>query len=292
MSAYDEQDLLARRAKYPEASGWETARAWIFRPSQDEQVRMGIERVLERDLIAEFLQRVVHEEDIPSRQTPEQHINWDSYRANFVRIRNACDHALLAKLLWAIFTWTKAQPITERARYLKEAVGSSADLATILGHNGVLEPFLSAILSREDPHGSLTLLKQTFEGIEHDPKATAVLVLDFIYAVRDIADNDAVLSAFFDGFELKANYGIGRDIGASITWNASPMLKAIANVKGRPIVQLYENFLRHVFTTARAANAQDWPTWQRAYDGEFLLWTNVIQSGMFNPKRAFEYGET
>jgi hypothetical protein len=104
MSA-DEQDLLARRAKYPEASGWETARAWIFRPGQDDQVRMGIERVLERGLITEFLQRVVHEEEIPSRQALEQHIRWDSYRANFVRIRKACDHPLLAKLLWVVMQW-------------------------------------------------------------------------------------------------------------------------------------------------------------------------------------------
>ena len=192
----EELDLLKTRADYRPGTGWETARAWLFNPNNDDQIRMGVELLLDNNLIAEFIKHTGV--DISVSRGSEK---WGRYRQTFERIKSCCDRETLAKVLWAIFSWASGKETLARATYLREAVGP-VDLVAVLGHKGLLKPFLSELIQKDDPKQSLPILKRTFEGVEKNPRATAILVLDFIYTVRDFTGEDSVLSAIFEGFEL------------------------------------------------------------------------------------------
>jgi hypothetical protein len=279
----EESELLKIRSRYGPATGWETARAWLFKPNNEDQIRMGVARLLENNLISDFMDHAgVNTISINDRG------QWKLYKQTFAAITTCCNREALGNLLWAVFLWSKGQDAVGRGRYLREAVGP-IELVSVLAHEGLLKPLLTNLIQKENPKQSLPALKATFEGVEQNPGATAILVIDFIYTVRDIAGEDNVLSAFFEGFELTASYGTKQLLGASIKWTASPMLKALARSKGRATIDLYENLIRDLFSKARKANADNWAEWQRAYDQEYLFWTNILQAGMVKPDTSLEY---
>jgi hypothetical protein len=74
-----------------------------------------------------------------------------------------------------------------------------------------------------------------------------------------------------------------------LTWNASPMLQAIAKSRSKQLVELYENFIRDLFLQAKNRHVDKWPEWQESYDHEFQTWNNILQAGMFKPDRIFNY---
>src|SRR5687768_9053189 len=114
----EELDLLKIRADYRPGKGWETARAWLFSSNNDDQIRMGVERLLENNLIADFIKHAgVDNASVNSRE------QWEQYKQTFERIKSCCDREILAELLWAIFSWANGKQSLARAMYLKEAVG-------------------------------------------------------------------------------------------------------------------------------------------------------------------------
>lgn len=283
----NEEELFKVRSKYPEPSGWETAKAYL---SRDEQVTIGVQRVLENHLIDKFVEYAGKELDEPKKLLSKKDFSWSRYSKFLNKIAANCGTDLFSELLWEIYLWAKTNTPNEKTNYLEYAT-TPENLVTMFATRGVLKSLLSDLIVIDDVHYSLTVLKKTFNGIEKYPKATALLILDFIYTIRDLSGENSVLSAFFEGFELNAQYGISQHANISLTWKASPMLGAIAQAKGRPLVDLYETFVRDLFSSARNSNLEEWGTWQRKYDQEFRLWINITQSGMFKSDQSYEYDD-
>lgn len=281
----DEQELLKTRAKYPEADDWEKAKMLVFSPKDDEQLRMGVNHLLENNLIAQFIQQAGKDTEFVSRKVQQQKFQWTQYRKILAQVRRVCDEELFARFLWAIFTWAQVHHRAERTLYFKEVIDATS-LVRLFHSKGMLKELLIHLIDEKKTLQSLSLLKQTFLNVEQDPKATAILVFNFIYAVRDLTDEVSVWSAFFKGFELTAGSGL------TVTWQSSPMLEAITKTKGKAIAQLYEDFIRDLLTKAKSTNIHQWAVWQKTYDLEFLSWRNVMQSGMFKPDSAFEYTDS
>jgi len=283
----NEEKLFKVRSKYPEPSGWETAKAYL---SRDEQVTIGVQRVLENHLIDKFVEYAGKEFDEPKKLLSKKDFSWSRYSKFLNKIAANCGTDLFSELLWEIYLWAKTNTPKEKTNYLEYAT-TPENLVTMFATRGVLKSLLSDLIVIDDVHYSLTVLKEAFNGIEKYPKATALLILDFIYTIRDLSGENSVLSAFFEGFELNAQYGISQHANISLTWKASPMLGAIAQAKGRPLVDLYETFVRDLFSSARNSNLEEWGTWQRKYDQEFRLWINITQSGMFKSDQSYEYDD-
>lgn len=283
----NEEKLFKVRSKYPEPSGWETAKAYL---SRDEQVTIGVQRVLENHLIDKFVEYAGKELDEPKKLLSKKDFSWSRYSKFLNKIAANCGTDLFSELLWEIYLWAKTNTPKEKTNYLEYAT-TPENLVTMFATRGVLKSLLSDLIVIDDVHYSLTVLKEAFNGIEKYPKATALLILDFIYTIRDLSGENSVLSAFFEGFELNAQYGISQHANISLTWKASPMLGAIAQAKGRPLVDLYETFVRDLFSSARNSNLEEWGTWQRKYDQEFRLWINITQSGMFKSDQSYEYDD-
>jgi hypothetical protein len=284
----NEEELLKVRSNYPEPSGWDTAKAWLWR---DEQIALGVQRVLENHLIEQFIEYAGKESDGPQKLLSKRNFSWSRYSKLLNKIAVNCSTDLFSELLWKTYAWAKINAANEKANYLHYAT-TPANLVTMFATRGLLKPLLTDLIVVDNIDNSLIILKRTFKGIEKDPKATALLVLDFIYTVRDLSNENKVLSAFFEGFEVNVQYGLTSNTRASLTWKASPMLNAIAQAKGRPLVDLYEIFVRNLFSAAREANRDEWGAWQRKYDQEFRLWINVMQSGMFKSDQVVEYDES
>lgn len=282
-----EEKLLRVRSKYPESSGWDTAKAWL---SHSNQVTSGVNLVLENQLIGEFVEFAGTEYGESQKLLAKKEFSWSRYKSLLEKVATTCEETLVFKLLWTIYNWAKSNAPKEKALYLRYAT-TPAELVTMFATRGYLKPLLSDLIEIDSIDDSLAVLMQTFEGIEHAPKATALLVRDFIYTIRDLADENSVLSAFFEGFEIRAEYGLVKNASVSLNWKASPMLKAIANSKGRPFVELYELFIRSLFSAARRTNSDKWGKWQRTYDQEFRFWMNVMQSGMCKVDQSFEYDD-
>lgn len=282
-----EEDLLKVRSKYPKSSGWETTKAWL---SRTDQVSGGVQKVLENQLIDEFVKYAGTEFGEPQKLLEKKEFSWSSYSNLFEKISSGCEEDLFSELIQTIYEWAKSNDPKLKTLYLQHAT-TPAKLVIMFANRGYLKDLLSDLIEVGDIKNSLTILNQTFEGIEQDPKATALLVLDFIYTIRDLSDDNTVLSAFFEGFEVRAEYGLIPRVSVSLTWKASPMLKAMANTKSHPFVKLYEIFIRDLFSAARRENSNTWGKWQRAYDQEFRFWTNVMQSGMIKSDLSFEYDD-
>jgi len=281
----NEEELLKVRSNYPEPSGWDSAKAWL---SKDEQVTTGVQQILEKHLIEKFIEYAGTGFGESQTWSSKKEFSWSRYSKLFEKIAANCDADLFSELLWETYVWAKVNASKEKADYLRYAT-TPENIVTMFSTRGLLKPLLSDLIVVDDTDNSLVVLKKTFKGIEKDPRATALLVLDFIYTIRDLSDENSVLSAFFEGFEAKAQYGLTPGVNVSLTWKASPMLNAIAKVKGRPLVELYEVFIRDLFSIARRVNHDKWGVWQREYDQEFRLWINVVQSGMFKTDQSFEY---
>jgi len=283
----NEEELYKVRSKYPEPSGWETAKAYL---SRDKQVTIGVQRVLENHLVDKFVEYAGKEFDESKKWLSKKDFSWSRYSKLLNKIAVNCGTDLFSELLWEIYLWAKTNTPNEKTNYLEYAT-SPENLVTMFATRGVLKSLLSDLIVIDDINYSLMVLKKTFTGIEKYPKATALLILDFIYTIRDLSGENSVLSAFFEGFEVNAQYGIPPHASISLTWKASPMLGAIAQSRGRPLVDLYETFVRDLFSSARSSNLEEWGTWQRKYDQEFRLWINVTQSGMFKSDQSYEYDD-
>jgi hypothetical protein len=275
-----EEELLRIRGRYPQATGWETAKKWIFSPGNSEQVSLGIKAVLGNGLFSEFVDYAGTAQKESLIAPGAKEFKWQCYIDAFLKIKDQCEDPLLTDLIWSIYSWAIDNKRETPYRYLSEAV-DSVELVTLLSRRSFLKELIEDIIAKHDTESALLVLKQVFEGVESEPRATALLVINFIHVIRDAGDSDKVMAGFFEGFELQTPYGV--------SWKAAPMLKALSDKKNKKKVLLYEDFLRHLFFSARTLSQNDWATWKRAYDQEFQLWINLFQSGMFNPDVKTEY---
>jgi hypothetical protein len=122
-------------------------------------------------------------------------ISWNNYNTHFQEVSNNCTPDLLAIFLWEIFLWAKMEDPLNKFTYISKAVDSVV-LVKILNKSSLLRSLLKELIDTENPQHSLKNIKKTFKDVDISPEASANLVFEFIYAIRDISSDSAITNAF------------------------------------------------------------------------------------------------